>query len=287
MAGFQTQREIQALLAAAGLRPQRRHGQHFLIDRNLMTRLADSAVLDRSTTVIEIGAGTGSLTSLLAARAGHVHTFEVDRRLAAVARGQLAGFSHVTLHEGDALRTKNALCDALAGLVRSRPPADRRIVLVANLPYDAATPLVTELLLAPHPPSRMCFTIQREVADRLTASAGSRDYGPVAILCALHARVERLANVPAAAFWPRPKVDSMMLRLVPHDPPADAEQRKALAIVTRKIFQHRRKRMEHILREWLGPQQARAALAAAGIDGDARPEAVLPDAWDALASCLD
>src|SRR5207244_2312773 len=156
------------------------YGQHFLIDRNLMRILVASAEIAPADCVIEVGAGAGSLTGLLAAAAAHVVAVEIDPRLVPIALAELAGRENVTLVAGDALADKSTLSAALVDAVsRARRGASGGLMLVANLPYDIATPLVIDLLLSDLPMTRLCFTVQSEVADRFLAAVGSRDYGPI------------------------------------------------------------------------------------------------------------
>src|SRR5262249_26714960 len=133
------------------------------------------------------------------------------------------------------------------------------------------------------PPDLMCFTIQREVGERLLARSGTREYGPASVVCQLFANVESLAKLPATAFWPKPKIESVMLRMTPNwnDLPSEAARRH-IANVVRAAFVHRRKMMRHIASEW----RAEGALADAGIDPAARPERIPPDAWQRLAEAL-
>ena len=175
-------REIHQILKRYELRPNRRLGQSFLIDLNLMGKLLESAELSGDETVLEVGAGTGSLTGELCRRARKVIAVEIDRGLVRLLRDTLGQTDNLTLIAGDVLASKHALAD---DVLRSVGP---RAVLVANLPYGAATPLVMECLISSwrstcHAPSagacrfdRLTFTVQREVAQRLSASAGEKPY---------------------------------------------------------------------------------------------------------------
>jgi len=284
---FQTQRQIQTLLAGAGLRPNRRLGQCFLIDRHRMGRLVDSAELTDRDVALEVGAGTGSLTSLLAERAGRVVACEVDPGLVRLLRGTLA--DNVTLVPADALAGKHRLNPMLlAALDAAAEGLAGRRVLVANLPYDIATPLIAELLIEPAGIERMCFTVQKEVGERLLAEPGSKTYGPVSVLTALLGRAESVASVPARLFWPRPRVDSVILRLDVLAPHRRAERdldARQIADVVRTVFLHRRKMLRTILPDAY-PPPAITGLPEALRTSPRRPEQLTPCEWAALARSL-
>ncbi len=275
--GFQTQRELRDLLAAAGLRPQKRFGQHFLVDRNLMQKLIDAAELGPSDAAIEVGVGTASLTTQLAKRAGRVIAVEIDERIAAVAGRRLEGRANVQLIVGDVLQSKSRLSPTFVAALHDALANQLHLKLVANLPYDIATPLIMNLLTADIPIKRMCFTVQKEVGDRFMAACGDDSYGVVSILTALRTKPDRIAAVPKEAFWPRPKVESVMLRLDPHrahlKSAADAADFNAFL---KTFFQQRRKTIGRIA---ANTPEILAALAAAQLGRTLRPEALTPADW--------
>ena len=184
-------------------RAKRRLGQHFLSDPRILQRIADALEPTAAVTVLEIGPGPGGLTAALAARAGRVVAIEKDPDLVPRLR---ARFPDVTVVEGDALELD---WHALGG-----PGA----LVTGNIPYNITSPLIDKALLPPRPP-RIVFLVQKEVADRVTASAGESAYGALSVGVQAVARAERLFVVPAGAFHPRPKVDSAVLRLTPFHPP--------------------------------------------------------------------
>ncbi len=297
MLHVQTKNEIRSLLDAAGIRPRQRLGQNFLIDGNLMRRLVASAGIEPKDAVLEVGGGTGSLTALLAASAGTVVCVEIDRNLHAQLGVRFASSPNVTLLGTDALAGKNHLAPELSEALRrvtaehgtGFPPVESQVtnlcrsraMLVANLPYQIATPLVGNILLDLPEIRRLCFTVQSEVGQRMTAAPGGRAYGPISVLVQAMCQVRRIAQVPPDAFWPQPKVESVMLRLDVGEPPfpTPTELRSFVSFV-RGLFKHRRKTLRWALRRrFPGP---RNALQVEGLDLSRRPQTLSVDEWMGL-----
>ena len=287
-----TQTEIRAMLAEAGLRPDKRYGQHFLIDGNLMRLLVAEADLTDTDTVLEVGPGVGNLTELLVESAGWVVAVEVDPRMAALGRERLVGATNLDLLQADILADKHTIAPAALDTLRRRARAlSGETKLVANLPYQAATPLLAELVLADPPPERLVFTVQDEVAQRLAAEPGTREYGPVGVLIQALAEVEILRRLSPSVFWPRPKVWSSMVRVRP----SDARRRRIADIAVLRhtiegLFIHRRKRAARSLaladRAGASPQQWVERLKAAGLDAEARGETYTVEEIVRLANSL-
>ena len=248
----QTLSEIRGLLASRRLAPRHALGQNFLIDHNLLRRLVDESGAGAGDLVLEVGPGTGTLTEELLARGCHVVACELDRGLADLLRERLGDEPRFALVEGDCLAGKRTLAGRLVGVLAGRP-----FMLVANLPYGSATPLMLTLL-ADHPECRAMFvTIQREVAERLVACPGSKAYGPLAVVATLLARVRTLATVGPECFWPRPEVTSAMVAVERGDrsPATDA---RALADFCRRVFAQRRKQIGSVLgRDFPWPEGVR------------------------------
>jgi 16S rRNA (adenine1518-N6/adenine1519-N6)-dimethyltransferase len=261
---------------AALPRPRKRFGQHFLRDRQVLARIADALALTGAETVVEIGPGRGALTDLLAPRARRLVAVEIDRDLAAHLRARYAASPHVEVVEADVLQVELA---ALAG---------PDFVLAGNVPYYITTPILFHALRPPRP-ARAVYLVQREVADRLTAPPGGKEYGALSVNVQAVARVELLLRVPPGAFQPPPKVDSAVVRVTPRDDPAVApdEERRFRAFV-QAAFGMRRKQMLRVVRgaAALDPGAAAAALDAAGVAHDARPETLLPETFAALVRAL-
>jgi 16S rRNA (adenine1518-N6/adenine1519-N6)-dimethyltransferase len=231
----QTLSEIRDLLAERGLRPKRHLGQHFLHDHNQLKRLVEAAAVVPGEVVLEIGPGTGTLTETLVEAGADVVASEIDAALADIVRQRLG--DRITLVEGDCLGRGRELSGPLIEALGGGP-----FVLVANLPYQVASPLILTLLLR-HPMCRGLFvTIQREVADRLAAEPGGREYGALTIIVRALADVAVIANLPPACFWPPPKVDSSMFAVTPRPGHGLADPAAFARFVT-TTFTKRRKQL--------------------------------------------
>ena len=204
---MQSLTHIRALLESRGLSPKKSLGQNFLIDHNLIRRLVDESGVGAGDVVLEVGPGTGALTTELLERGCIVIACELDTALAALLRETLGDEcpDRFTLVEGDCLASKRQLSPDVVGAL-----AGRAFTLVANLPYHAATPLMLALLTR-HPECAGQFvTIQKEVGERLEARPGSKAYGSISVVAQSAADVSRVATLPRECFWPRPEVTSVM-----------------------------------------------------------------------------
>lgn len=286
----QTIAEIRALLKRAGLRPKYRFGQNFLADLNLMRKLITAAEVRPADTILEVGPGTGSLSEMLLDAGARVISVEIDRDLQALLRARLETNPRFTLVSGDALASKHALNPKLLAAIAATPPEPAgAIKLVANLPYQIATPLVVELLRLTKPVvSVLAVTIQKEVAERLGAGAGTDAYGPVSIMAQTLAEIEIIATLPPACFWPRPKVDSAMLLLRRRDAAEIAASVRSLDALYGTVqmgFQQRRKTMRRVLKS-AGLEDVEARCNDLGFDAGQRPETLDPATWRKLSDAL-
>jgi len=306
---MQTKHQIQELLSSAGVSPHRRLGQHFLVDLNLMRLLVDSADPGREDVVLEVGCGTGSLTLALAERAGAVVAVEIDRTLHSIAQSQLAGCENVRIVNSDVLSGKGSLNPAVVetleqarertksmGLMGRIGPMQRgpeaslgRLLLVSNLPYDVASPVMIDLVKGPPVADAMAITVQKEVAERMVAGPGSRDYGTLSIFLQAAGDVEILRVLKPSVFWPAPGVDSAMVRFVRNE--HKCRQIGDMAILSDVVglfMGHRRKMLRACLKTvppFLGDRDLwLQILAEQSIDPTLRPGELSPRQYVELAN---
>lgn len=266
--------DIARLLSAHGLRPSRALGQNFVADPNTVRRIARLSGAGPGSQVLEIGAGLGSLTLALAETGARVVAVEADRHLFPVLRSVVDGAGVETV-EGDALELD------LGALLSERDPGPWS--LVANLPYNVATPLVLKTLVEVPVVADLLVMVQREVGERMAAAAGEDPYGAVSVRIAYFARAEVVGRVPASVFIPRPRVESVLVRLVRLPEPAvdpSFVTYDRLDAVVRAGFAQRRKMLRRSLAGVIDPD----AFARAGVRPDARAEELDVAAWGRLAA---
>lgn len=284
----QTKREITELLASVGAKPRKRLGQHFLIDGNLMRRLADEAAITPNDLVLEVGPGTGGLTDLLLTRAGRLVCVEIDRGMFDILSARMADVravrtdtTDVTLLHIDVLASKHRLATDVDRILRGfdMSTSDTGCVkLVANLPYQIATPLVMNLLLDYPQVRQLCFTVQAEVGERITAGPNCKAYGPLSIVSQTLCSIDLLARIPPQAFWPAPAVDSVMIRMqVGELPFSNREALRQFASLVRGVFEHRRKTLRSALRYVL--DDAACERVCDQVDSSRRAESFTIDEW--------
>jgi 16S rRNA (adenine1518-N6/adenine1519-N6)-dimethyltransferase len=276
----QTLSYLRNLFEQRGLHPKSKLGQNFLIDLNLLDVLLRAAELSPDDLVLEVGSGTGSLTVRLLERAGAVVSVEVDPAFAAMTdEAVVSGRERVALLHADVLKNKNELNASVfraVGDLRSKLRTTS-VKLVANLPYAVATPVISNLLLSEITIERMVVTVQWEIAERLMAVPGTREYGALAVLVQSIADVRLVRKLPPAVFWPRPQVDSAIVKIVP-----DSGKRATVGDVLkfrnflRDLYAHRRKNLRGGLVSMAGrgveKKEVDAKLKMLGIDGRVRAE---------------
>ncbi len=261
---MQTLREIRGLLDAHGLRAQKRFGQNFLIDHNLIRRMVDASGVAAGDLVLEVGPGTGTMTEELLDRGCEVVACELDRGLCALLRERLGACERFRLIEGDCLARDRTLSPALQEALGARS-----FRVVANLPYGAASPLIATLLVRHPACSGLWVTIQKEVGERLTARPGTRAYGALSVIAQIACEVDRIATLPPTCFWPRPEVTSAMVALRRRVPPVlDPQAMERFSGFLRRAFAHRRKQVRALLG---------LAQMPAGFDPGVRSEALAPE----------
>ena len=218
MTDRQTLSFISKSLERAGLHPKTKYGQNFLVDLNLLDILIKGSDIQKTDVILEVGTGMGSLSKLMAPLAGAVVTVEIDRDLQALAAKELRGADNVTMLTCDALRNKNHMREDVLVAVREKLASipDSRFKLVANLPYNVATPIISNLLTVTPFPDRMVVTIQKELAQRIVAEPSCKDYSALSIWMQSLCDCEILRILPPSVFWPSPKVDSAIIRVTPN-----------------------------------------------------------------------
>ena len=210
---MQTKRHIERLLARAGVKPNKRLGQNFLIDLNLMRLLIGAAHIKNDDVILEVGCGTGSFTEGLAAAAGKVIAVELDNKLAAIAGEQLKSAPNVTIINSDILENKNTINhEVTAAIEKARSLLDGRCRLVANLPYNVAAPVMMNLIIGEFVVDSMCVTVQKEVGEKMVAASGSGNYGVLSVFMAAMGEAQVMRKLKPSVFWPRPEVESVMVR---------------------------------------------------------------------------
>lgn len=244
-------------------RPRKRFGQHFLIDQQVLQHIANSFAAKPMQNLLEIGPGQGALTDVLLQRVEHLTVIELDRDLAAFL-SQRYDSSRLTVQQMDILS-----CN-LNDLERDHP--DQKLRLIGNLPYNISTPLIFHLLDQIELIEDMLFMLQKEVAIRLAAKPGNKQYGRLTVMTALQVDAVCLFDVPPAAFDPPPKVDSTVIRLTPKLQKIEFDQQKVNQLVT-AAFAQRRKTLRNALSKMVSANQ----FADAGIDPGARAETISPE----------
>ncbi len=224
--------------------PRKRLGQHFLIDSNAMEKVIRTADLGPEDVILEIGPGRGEMTVPLARKSCKVIAVELDKTLAAGLAERTAPLGNVDVIQGDALKVDLAQLCGQTG---------RKLKVVANLPYQISGPLLMRLMMLRHLFSSMVLMLQKEVALRIVARPGTRNYGALSVIVQLYTKPAIEMFLPPECFFPRPKVDSALVRfLVRKSPKVDVHNEKAFRRVVRASFGHRRKMLKNALRSVLG-----------------------------------
>jgi len=261
-------------LAGMGRHPRKRLGQHFLADKTIAQRIVALAHLRGSERVVEIGPGLGALTDVLSECAGELWLIEVDTDFAARLQAQYADRDRVHIVQRDVLTVD------FAALLGAGEPA----IVVANLPYNIATAILTALLDA-HCFARLVLMLQREVVDRLRAEPGTKAYGALSVYTQLAARLRPGLRVGAEAFVPRPKVESEVIVVEPYaQSPVDVDDPALLNRLVRTVFNHRRKQLANSMRA-LSDDPA-AVLCAAHVEPTRRPETLTLAEFATLSNAL-
>jgi 16S rRNA (adenine1518-N6/adenine1519-N6)-dimethyltransferase len=271
-------RRVKNALAARGLSPRKRFGQNFLVREDLAERIVEHCRLHADDVVVEIGPGAGALTPRLAQRVRALVAVEKDAGLAAFLREDLEGWSRLELVEGDFLEFDLAQVAEKHGA--------EKLVVVGNIPYNVTTPILERVFEQRRVVRSAVLLVQKEYAERLAAAAGSPEYGSLTLFARYHALLEPLMNVRASAFWPRPEVDSRLVRFfIRERPPVEVPSEALLFRIIRGSFQMRRKQLLNTLEESLALAKDDVArlCRAAGIDSRRRGETLTLDEFAKLA----
>ena len=252
-------------------RPRKRFGQNFLHDPSIISRIVDAVHPQPEQQLVEIGPGQGALTSLILDRIQHLDVIELDRDLVSLLEKDFPDNERLTIHSADAL--KFDFCQL----------AKQKLRIVGNLPYNISTPLIFCLLEQRHCIHDMHFMLQKEVVERMAAQPSTKAYGRLTVMVQLFCHVEKLFTVPPGAFNPPPKVDSMIVRLIPYETPQyEIKDQKVLQALVNQAFSQRRKTLRNALKKYLTDDQIRSV----NIEPGARPETISVQGFVNLANLL-
>jgi len=275
-------RRLQDALASRGLSPRKRFGQNFLIRDDLAERIVEHARLRPDDVVVEIGPGAGALTPHLAQRAREVVAVEKDVGLAAFLREELGELPRITIVEADFLEFDIAAA--------AREHGSEQVAIVGNIPYNITTPIIERIFEQRAAIRSAVLLVQKEYAERLAAAAGTPEYGSLTLFVRYHALLEPLMTLKSSAFWPRPDVDSMLVRFILREhPPVVVPDEARLFRIIRGSFQMRRKQLLNTLEEALGVNKEVVARICrqAGIVAERRGETLTLDEFARLARAAE
>lgn len=270
--------DLRVILEKHGFHFKKQFGQNFISDTNLLRSIVDASGIDKTTTVVEIGCGAGTLTRALAERANKVYAFDVDRDLQPVLAETLAGLDNVEVIFRDFTKVNLKELESEIG----------EYTVVANLPYYVTTPLVTKLLEESDKVQGLSVMVQEEVADRFCAKENTPEYGAITAAIALKGTAKIVKRVPRMLFYPRPNVDSAVVKIEFDRGRVAVKDERAYRQTVKCAFLNRRKTLENNLVNFfkMTREQAKAAIAAAGVDEKARGETLAPATFAKLADVL-
>ena len=277
----QTRSHLMALFRDHGFNPRTDLGQNFLIDINLVEFAVRAADLSKDDLVLEVGPGTGGMTTFLAKQAGRVISVELDPNMYALATHATQDLDNVTIIHRDILKNKNTIAPEIVELLHKEfaQLPDGELKLVANLPYNVATPLISNLVASDLPWSRIVATIQLELGEKMIAEPGTRSYGALSVWLQAQCSVRILRRMGPQVFWPRPKVESAIVSLWRHDGRGGRiEDRPFFLDFIRRLFHHRRKHMRGVLcgmyRKDISKSQVDEIIADLGFEPEIRAEQI-------------
>lgn len=274
-----------AVLEKYGFRFQKKYGQNFLIDSNILENIISAAEIGKDDCVLEIGPGIGTMTQYLAEHARQVIAVEIDDYLIPILKDTLSAYDNIMVIHNDILKVDvQKLCDTYN--------EGKSIKVVANLPYYITTPIIMGLFESHVPLSSITIMVQKEVADRMQVGPGTKDYGALSLAVQYYARPEIVAQVPPSCFIPRPGVGSAVIRLNRYEePPVKTEDEKKMFAIIRAAFNQRRKTLVNALSNagiyGITKEKAGQALEKMGLSATIRGEALTLEQFAALSDFLD
>ncbi|WP_339148294.1 MULTISPECIES: 16S rRNA (adenine(1518)-N(6)/adenine(1519)-N(6))-dimethyltransferase RsmA [unclassified Sutcliffiella] len=281
-----TPKRTKEILDKYGFSFKKSLGQNFLIDTNILRNIVEYGEVSEKTAAIEIGPGIGALTEQIAKRAGKVFAFEIDQRLLPILEDTLSPYDNVTVIHKDILKAD------VTELIGEELKAYEDVRVVANLPYYVTTPIIMKLLQEGLPLTSITVMLQKEVAERMAAKPGSKEYGSLSIAVQYYTKAETVMIVPKTVFVPQPNVDSAVIRLIVRDePPVSVKDEEFFFEVVRASFGQRRKTILNNLTSHLPDGKAKkqaieAALANSSIDPKRRGETLSIEEFGALSDEL-
>ncbi len=289
----QTRTHLIELFKQHGFNPRGDLGQNFLIDLNIIEFVVREAELMKQDVVLEVGSGTGGMTTFMAVEAGHVVSVEYDTNMFELASEQTADYDNVTLLNVDALQTKNRIQPIVIEEVQKRLKEipGSGLKLVANLPYNIATPLISNLVATELPWERIVATIQLELAERMIATPGRGKYSALSVWLQAQAKVKLIKRMSPKVFWPRPAVDSAIVKITPQPEKRERiSDRDFFHDFVRRVFHQRRKLLRGVVcgmyRKQLSKPAVDALLAEEGLTTDSRAEEMEVDQLVSLSNRL-
>jgi 16S rRNA (adenine1518-N6/adenine1519-N6)-dimethyltransferase len=268
--------DARSLLAKYGMRAKKAWSQNFLVEPRAFANIVDACALGEGDWAVEIGAGLGTLTARLGDAAAHVVAIEPERDMLTVLRAELGQHPRIEIVEADALAFDYEAVAARAG----RPP-----VVVGNLPYQITSPILFRLFAQRRAIARIVVMVQKEMADRIVAGPGTKEYGALSVMVRLYGEPKLVCRVRAGGFVPAPRVDSAVLRIVPHPSLVTTDEARFSKVV-HAAFNQRRKTLRNALQSAFPVAAVDGALAAAAIDGQRRGETLSVDEFARLTEVI-